>query len=325
MPADREVEDLLRPGVAIVVCTCDRPKSLQGFLRSLAAEGHRPAQLIIVDGSRTDATHQLLEIQDARDLAGAVQYFRVPPHLRGLTRQRNFGLRHVSTDLVAFFDDDVQLLPGCLREMEAAHRLLGPRAVGVGARIEGGQQRPGALWRLRRFLRVVSSLRPGAYEPSGMSIPWWGADQENGLLEGDWLPGGATMWKTAIAREVGFNEAFEGYGQGEDLDFCLRIRGKGKLFLAPAARVKHLRNPEGRPDPYVLGYMEIRNRYQIHREALPARHRRETIWFFYAWIVDTLLLARDLFRPGRGRFGLRRMMGRLGAMCDIIGLRVASS
>jgi len=309
--------------VAVVVCTCDRPESLRGFLNSLAGQDSRPAQLIVVDGSHTEATQRLLEAPEVRDLAAATQYVRVPAHLRGLTRQRNVGLRHVSTDFVAFFDDDVQLLPGCLREMEAVHRLLRPRAAGVGARIEGGQERPTVLWRLRRLLRLVSSLRPGTYEPSGMSVPWWTADQQNGPLEGDWLPGGATMWKTEIARDVGFDETFNGYGLGEDLDFSLRVRGRGKLYLAPAARVQHLKDPQGRPDPYRLGYMEIRNRYHTHQQARPARGRVDTLWFFYAWIVDTLLLARDLVRPGMGLFGLRRMMGRVGAFYEILRLRLA--
>lgn len=308
----------LQPGVAVVVCTCDRPESLQRFLRSLAGEG-RPAQLIIVDGSRTNVTQEWMNTTpEVRALADDVQYFHVPPRLAGLTRQRNYGLRHVSTDLVAFFDDDVQLLPGCLREMEAAHRALGAGAAGVGARVDAGGRPPTALWRVRRLLRLVSTLRAGTYESSGMSIPWWFAEEGNDVLEGDFLPGGATMWKTVIACEVGFNEAFDGYALGEDLDFCLRVHGRGKLYLAPAARVTHLRDPHGRPDPYRFGLMEIRNRYQIHQQARPARRRFDTVWFFYAWLVDTLLLTRLLFRPGMRRFGLSRMMGRLSAFYEIL-------
>lgn len=319
-----EVPVLVRPGVAVVVCTCDRPGSLRRFLRSLAAEDPRPAQLIIVDASSTDDTQGwVTATADAHALADEVQYFRVPSRLAGLTRQRNYALRHVTTDLVAFFDDDVQLLPGCLREMEAVHRAPGAEAAGVGARVDAEERHPTALWRVRRFLGVVSTLRPGTYESSGMSIPWWFADESSGVLEGDFLPGGATMWKTALAREVGFNEALEGYALGEDLDFCLRVHGRGKLYMARAAQVKHLRDPHGRPDPYRFGYMEIRNRYQIHQEARPARRRFDTAWFFYAWIVDTLLLMRVLFRPGMRRFGFQRMMGRMSAFYEILRLRLA--
>lgn len=307
-----------------MVCTCDRPQSLRSFLHSLAREDPRPTQLIIVDSSRTDETQGVVNAAgDAHSLADEILYLHVPSRLAGLTRQRNHALRHVTTDLVAFFDDDVQLLPGCLREMETVHRTLGAEAAGVGARVDAGERYPTALWRVRRFLHVVSTLHPGTYESSGMSIPWWLADEGNGALEGDFLPGGATMWKTAVARDVGFNEALEGYALGEDLDFCLRAHGRGKLYMARAARVKHVRDPHGRPDPYRFGYMEIRNRFRIHQEARPVRHRFDTAWFFYAWIVDTLLLTRVLFRPGMRRSGLNRMIGRMSAFYDILRLRLA--
>lgn len=316
---DRPVDPVhLHRGVAVVVCTRDRPESLRRFLQSLAGEDRHPAQLIIVDGSRRDAPQDWPNAaQDGRLLADEFRYFRVSPSLVGVTRQRNFGLRHVSTDLVAFFDDDVELLPGCLREMEAAHRALGDAAAGVGAQVEEGGRHPTALWRVRRFLRVVSSLRAGTYEASGMSIPWWFAAEGEALLEGDFLPGGAAMWKTAIAREVGFNEALEGYALGDDLDFCLRVHGRGKLYLVRTARVKHRRDPHGRPDPYRFGYMEIRNRYRIHQEARPVRRRFDTLWFFYAWMLDTLLLARLLIRPGARLGGLKRIAGRVRAFYEI--------
>jgi len=276
-------------------------------------------QLIVVDASGKDATERLLAAPRIVDApAETFQYFRLPATMRGLTRQRNFGLRHVFTDLVVFFDDDVELLPGCLREMEAAHRLLGARAAGVGAHIEGGQYRPTMLWRLRRFLYVVSSLRAGTYQLSGMSIPWWSVDEGTRVIEGDWLHGCAMMWKTEIARQVGFNEAFDGYAQAEDLDFCLRARGRGKLYLVPAARVRHLRDPQGRPDAYRLGFMEIHNRFQVLQRARPPRRRLVQLWFFYAWIVDTLLLARDVVRPGTTLFALKRIMGRVGAFYEIL-------
>ena len=314
----------MRQGVAVVVCTCDRPKSLRRFLDSLAGEHPRPAQLIIADGSRSDDTQGVVKAAgDAHSLADEIQHLHVPSRLVGLTRQRNYALRHVTTDLVAFFDDDVQLLPGCLRELEAVHRTLGAEAAGVGARVDAGERYPTALWRVRRFLHVVSTLRPGTYESSGMSIPWWFADQGNGVLEGDFLPGGATMWKTAIAREVGFNEALEGYALGEDLDFSLRVHGRGKLYMARAARVKHVRDSHGRPDPYRFGYMEICNRFRIHQEARPVRRRFDTAWFFYAWMVDTLLLTRVLFRPSMRRSGLNRIKGRISAFYEILRLRLA--
>src|SRR6185503_15168066 len=111
-----------RAGITVVVCTQQRPQSLTRFLDSLAAQDARPDELIIVDASEDDATEELLSQRlGIGDIADRCLYFRVSGSLKGITRQRNLALRWVSADLVAFFDDDVELLPGCLREMERVH------------------------------------------------------------------------------------------------------------------------------------------------------------------------------------------------------------
>jgi hypothetical protein len=244
-------------------------------------------------------------------------YFRVSEGLRGLTRQRNFALARVATDLVAFFDDDIVLLPGCLREMERVHRDR-KEVVGVGALIVNENTRPRAIWLLRRLLFVVPSLRPGKYFASGVSTPWWSA----GALtrcesEGDWLPGGATMWQTAAARETGFIDGFAGYGSGEDLEFSQRVRRRGKLVLAGAAQVEHLHDPGGRPNMADLGYMIVRNHHRIHQETWSRRSRGASLYFAYATVVEALLQSVNLLRPSRVRETWRYLRGvsRYGLEC----------
>ncbi len=310
---------LMTKGVAVAVCTYQRPASLQHFLESLATQDFRPTQLIIVDASPTDDTEQMLrKHREVENLADRVLYFRVSDSLRGLTRQRNFGVRWVTTDLIAFFDDDIFLAPNSLREMEQVHRLLGDEVAGVAAFIEDEPGNRRLLWQLMLCLRMVSSLRPGSYERSGISVPWSFLDGKEGLVEGDWLPGGATMWKTSVVREVGFDEEFGGYGQSEDLDFSLRSRVKGKLLVSTAARVRHLHVHGGRPDPYSLGRMQMLNRYRIHQRALTNRSWTDVIWFTYASVLDTLLLAPYLFYPRETVWTLRCVAGRLNAAREIV-------
>src|SRR5690606_32790028 len=108
-------------------------------------------------------------------LAVVTDYVRVDGPLRGLTPQRNLGLEYATAQLVAFFDDDVVLLPGALDSLVVALLSRGVRAErlgGVGAVIENELAPPNALWRVRRALGVVPTLRPGAYTSSGMSVPW---------------------------------------------------------------------------------------------------------------------------------------------------------
>ena len=192
----------LVPGLSVVVCTYKRAWSVIRFLDSLAAQDRKPERLVSVDASPDDKTEQAIKAHASpQSLAQSLLYVRVTGSLKGLTRQRNFGLNLINTDLVAFFDDDIVLLPGCLDEFERPHRVFGDSVVGVGAfgrssYAEKPYDGPGALWRIRLHLRMVSDLQPGKYHRSGMSIPWGFQTSTKELIEGDYLPGGAVMWKT---------------------------------------------------------------------------------------------------------------------------------
>ncbi len=289
---------ILAKGVAVVVCTCERRDSLKRFLESLAAQDNRPNQLIIVDASRTDDTEQMLRNYPAAETLGdQFLYFRVSGSLKGLTRQRNFALRWATTDLVAFFDDDIVLLPHCLQQLEQAHRFSDDQVIGVGALVQNETKRPTLLWHLRLLLRIVPNLNPGAYCRSGMSLPWSFLGPTEEFAEGDWLPGCAMTWKTADAREVGFNELYSGYSNGEDLEFSLRMSSRGRLVLTGRARVLHLKEDSGRPSAYELGYLSIHNAYDIHRRCLPSRTWRDAVWFVYAYGLDTLMVLAKLVFP----------------------------
>jgi GT2 family glycosyltransferase len=309
----------LLPGCAVAICTYKRARSLKRFLESLAKQERRPDQLIIVDASPDTETEEMVASESwVGGLAPCFQYFRVAEPLRGLTRQRNFALRQVSADLLAFFDDDLVLEPRCLEALERAHRSSTEPIAGVGALENVDLVANIRLWRLRRLLRMVPSLEPGRYYRSGITTPWAFLQSRQGLFEGEWLPGGATMWRTSVVRELKFKEEFRGYAQSEDVEFSLRAARFGKLLLAAHAQYRDDHAPAGRPDAYQLGYMAIRNRYLIHRDAFPHRDFRDVLWFVYAWTLDTLLFARFLRSPRQWVPAAREVAGRLRATYDIL-------
>jgi GT2 family glycosyltransferase len=313
--------DGVTTGLTIVICTYRRAASLARFLESLRRQDALPQTVVIVDASPDDETQRLIsEGAPALDSAYCFLYLRVRGRWKGLTRQRNYAVRWVGTDLLAFFDDDVVLMPGCLAEMLKIHREPGSGVVGVGAVVhnEGPVPRARPLWRLRRRLGIVTSLEPGRYSRSGMSTPWGALPAETAPLEGDWLPGCGMMWKTATVAELGFNDAFEGYSLGEDVDFSLRARQKGKLIMAPRARLQHLQPVGGRPDGFQLGYFTIFNRYQVHRRGLPDRKWSDVLAFAYAWSMDSLILVRHLAFPQRARPMFDHLRGRLRAATDLL-------
>ncbi len=319
LPAMPAPAGVLTRGVTVAVCTYKRAASLARFLDSLVTQRCMPDRLIIVDASSDDQTEHAVRNHAALGTTGTdVLYFRVAGPLRGLTRQRNFALRWVMTDLVAFFDDDIVLRPGCCLELERPHREHGSGVIGVAALMENQLETPRLLWRLRASLGIVTTLRPGAYCRSGTSIPWtFLSATEQGLVEGDWLPGCAGMWRTAAAREVGFNEDFSDYCSAEDLDFSLRMRARGALVVSGRARVLHLFEDGGRPDAERLGYMSARNWYDIHRRCLRRRTRVDGAYFVYAFTLDTVLHAVGLIKPGKRRLRWLFIRGRIRFLVEL--------
>lgn len=295
----------LAPGVSTILCTYERPDSAMRFLVSLAGQTRRPDEVLVIDASRSDTTEQLLGSQN---LPLRLTYWRVTGRLRGLTRQRNFGLKHVAHDLVAFFDDDVVLETDCLEELERAHRRFVDVA-GIGCFVEPCGE-PTRLWRLRRALRIVPHLQAGRYTESGMSIPWQFRTPGTQLVDGDWLPGCAMMVKTDLGSRLLFDEELTGYAQGEDLDFSLRLRRHGRVALLETARCQHLHEPAGRPDAFKLGEMEIVNRHRIWRRQHSPPSLRARWWFMYAWSLDTVLLIRGVLNVRRTADVTRRLAGR---------------
>lgn len=306
-------------GCCVAVCTRNRPQAVADFLESVREQTMVPEMVLIVDASDGKATETVVrELADGGMLGQGLQYLRVVPAARGLTRQRNLALRLVRQPLIAFFDDDVILDPACLERMAAVHRRLGDVAVGVGAYIENERLDPPALWRLRRLTGIVSTLAPGRYCRSGFSTPWGFMPPSGAMRAGDWLPGGATMWRTEPARAVGFEDRFAGYGSGEDLDFSLRIGRLGQLVVAGDARVLHLKADGGRPDGYEAGYRGLANHYHIHRWSLPRRRRRDAVWFGYAFVLDTLLRASGVLRPSRAAWTRGFVRGRAKFLWELM-------
>lgn len=318
VPASWPRVNQLRQGLAVAICTYQRPAALARLLDSLAAQTHRPDQVIVVDASPDEVSEAVVRARMAAGpVGGEVLYCRVAGALRGLTRQRNLALRAAETDLIAFFDDDIVLLPETLGRMEQTHRAMGESVVGVGACIENQRTSPGLLWRLRRLLYIVPALAPGRYYRSGISTPWSFLPPTDAVLEGDWLPGGATMWRTQVARETGFNEGFAGYGSGEDLEFSLRIGKRGRLLLNGGARVLHLHESGGRPDHYRLGFSAVQNQNAIHRHCVRGRRRRDAVWFVYAQVADLLLRSGGLLRPATAGANARFLHGRIRSLLDL--------
>lgn len=306
---------ILVQGLSVAVCTYNRPSSLERFLDSLEIQSYLPEKVLIVDASPDDLTEFMLQSRtwQIKDIF----YLRVGDSLRGLTRQRNIALAFCGTDLIAFFDDDIVLEMDCLKELEITIRNSHD-IVGVGACILNEDAKPGFLWNSLYRLGAVPDLTPGKYQRSGLVAPLRLLGDHESEIDVDRLPGGCTIWRTALAQKERFNDFFHGYAQSEDLEFSRRIAKYGRLGISGKAQVRHLHEMRGRPDHIQLGRMGIVNRHYIHRTTLPDRKWQDVLWFIYAQGLYIAFSIISMFLQKRFRDGFYYALGALLGVRDIV-------
>ncbi|PPK95214.1 glycosyl transferase family 2 [Kineococcus xinjiangensis] len=103
------------PRITVVVCTRERPESLQRCLDSIAALDYHDLEILVVDNApRTEATRELCAAA-ARSVP--LRYVREPA--AGLSRARNTAIREASGEVIAFLDDDERADPDWLVALAA--------------------------------------------------------------------------------------------------------------------------------------------------------------------------------------------------------------
>jgi GT2 family glycosyltransferase len=94
-----------------VVCSVNRPAILHDTVISIVAQDHPISEILIVCPSKRHILQETLETPKVRFVLGPL----------GLPAQRNAGLETIDTDsdLVAFFDDDIELCTSYLKNIAA--------------------------------------------------------------------------------------------------------------------------------------------------------------------------------------------------------------
>ena len=193
-----------RAGLSVVVPTRDRPEHLERCLAALRAELGADDELLVVDSA------------SLKPVPGALRCA-----LPGASRARNAGWRAARHDLVAFVDDDVEVLTGWSDAMVSAlaHADWVAGAVGVPER-QRDCERPVAVTTLTAPTRLTLASRGTL-----------GASANLGVR------------RSALVAVGGFDEQL---GPGtwtraaEDLDLLDRLLAAGhEGWFAPAARAVH--------------------------------------------------------------------------------------
>lgn len=207
--------------VTVAISTRDRPDMLARCLDSLAAGARLPAEIVVVDQSRGNASR---EIVASRHLPG-VRIHHVPNSASGLGVSQNIAFRASTCPVVAVLDDDCVAAADWIAVIERAFEGDGELSLLAGRVLPLG---PAAQGRFAVSTRTSTTARDFGRDDA----PWHVGSGNNFAARADWL------------RRIGGNDERLGPGSpgrgGVDMDLFRRLLNAGaRVRYEPASVVRH--------------------------------------------------------------------------------------
>ena len=302
---------------SLIICTYQRAKALLELMDSVKEQSLYPDQIIIVDGSEDHYTREALEKKEFEKL----EYYKIGEENRGLTKQRNFGISRLNSevDIACFLDDDIILTPTYFSNLISGFKEF-PDAIGFGGYIlndiewkkinsevkfdefeyDGFFRKLGSRNLLRKKLGLLSDQPPGIMPnfSNGFSISF--LPPSGKIYPVEYFMGGVAAYKKSIFEKVEFSSFFEGYGLYEDMDFCLRVSRFGQLYVNTSAKLYHYHEISGRPDYFKYGKMVINNGWYVWRIKNPKPSFKSVLkWNATAILLITIRLTNILNTKNR--------------------------
>jgi len=230
--------------VSVIICTYQRPEYLDGVLRHLSLQTYRQIEVIVVDGGGPNACEQ-----SRRTAAAVAQQLnvRVIPSEKGLTRQRNIGLKAAQGGLICLLDDDVAFDQDFLGKIVEIFQRLEMHDLGglSGYDVLNYPQRINRRWRLRKWFRTIPSLRPGDIDRLGSSVPVSFLEPFSGCKPVGFFYGFCMIFRSAAIQGMTFDEVLPTYG-GEDRDFSFRVSRQWRLMICGDLHLRHFQAVQSR-------------------------------------------------------------------------------
>jgi GT2 family glycosyltransferase len=305
-----------------------RPKALQTLLNSVNTQTLYPNDIIIVDGSLNNDTSNLLEKSSYKNL----RYVLVNEGNRGLTKQRNYGIKMVNkdSDIICFLDDDIVLEVDYFQNLLETYKVK-KDALAVGGYIknevdwekatepvtsnkfyyDGWLRNEPSRFKLRQKLGLQPDTLPG-FLPTfshGRSIGF--LPPSGKIYNVEQIMGGVSSYKKGVFDTLSFSTYFEGYGLYEDTDFSLRISKIGKLYVNTSAQLSHYHDEDGRPNKFEYGKMVVRNGWYVWRVKYPNPNFKARIKWHITAFVLTIIRLTNVLNSNQKKQALSESFGRV--------------
>lgn len=234
-----ELSEQDTPSVCVVIVSWQRPQYVRSCLRSLSALSLGPREIVVVDASSDDETRLVVA-----NFPG-VTHVPFPEGAGRMTRSRNIGLLHASSDIIAFIDDDTVVRDGWLEGIRAPFREQEVGAV-AGRTCNG---HPG------ESAEGVDNI--GRLLPDGQLTGFFAADPGDAIDVAHGIGANMAFRKQVLGELGGFRDDFLGVGGvREDTDAFFRVGALGyRIVFSPAGAVNHLGAPHVRGHRFDFRYM----------------------------------------------------------------------
>jgi glucosyl-dolichyl phosphate glucuronosyltransferase len=272
------------PVSVVIPChTQRRWNLLVRAVESVRVQSPKPAEIVVVVDHNPD-----LFARAGRDLTGVTVLAN--RFARGVSGNRNTGVLHTRTSLVALLDDDAYAHPGWLAGLLAP--FTDPSVIGTGGAIHPEWEEPQPFWLPDELLWTVG----GSWAATGTPTP------------------ARNVWSASMAvrRDVfesvgGFRVGFGKVGdraRPEDTELCLRMSGYsgGRWIFVPEAVIDHPVPVERNSFGFFLSrcYQEGRGKVEMSR-LLGAGNRSLTAERAYLRSTLPRAFGRALLDALRGR------------------------
>lgn len=193
--------------VTAVICTRNRGEEVVLAARSVLANDHPAFRLIIIDQSTDDRSERALQ-----ELSGDPRLLYQHTTTVGVSRARNVGLSLANTEVVCFTDDDCEVPPTWLREMQRLFTTY------------------------PKVIAAFCSVRPGPHDEQAGFIPTYECPgtrvigQRRGKRTARGMGAGMALRRNEMLELGGFDEEL---GPGarfpacEDGDIIIRVLSRG--------------------------------------------------------------------------------------------------
>jgi GT2 family glycosyltransferase len=281
---------------AIGIASLARPRILHDTVLCLLGQSLRADEILICVPSSMDCL----------DETGALPSVRVVHGERGLTLQRNCILDHLrpGTELIAFFDDDVELHHDYLKS-SAEFLRENPTVVALSGITLADGEKTGEIPR--------SAAR--------QLLEKWTAPAVANVTPRFGLYGCNMVIRASIAEAARFDERLHLYALFEDLDFGERCKVHGPVVSLPGCALVHLAARSGRISPQRYGFAQVMNPLYCWRKG---SFSRKSLIRLLRNVILANLVGLVIVYKQKSRFErVRRLIGNLRAACEfcILGAR----